>query len=332
MIEMGPDENAVLDALADGVILARDGRIVYGNPAAARLLAAPLPDLVSGLTPSLLARLVEEASAAGRATGVFERGSPPQWIEAVARPLVEPATGAVLVLRDVTERRQLEAVRRDFVADASHELKTPVASIQAAAETLVRALDDDPDAARRFARQVYATASRLSHMVEDLLDLSRLETEQPELEDVNLARLVAKEADRIADRAEVGGVDLVVQAAEVLVRANRKDVRLAVRNLLENAVAYTPLGGTVTVSTGVGNESGEVTVNDTGVGIPRRDLPRIFERFYRVDDARNRDTGGTGLGLAIVRHVADQHGGTVLVESELGQGSTFRIRLPLAPS
>jgi signal transduction histidine kinase len=245
--------------------------------------------------------------------------------------LTDGGDGVIVVLRDVTERRKVEAMRRDFVADASHELKTPVASIQAAAETLVRAIGEDPVAARRFASQVHATSVRLSQMVTDLLDLSRMESERPDLHEVDLARLVRKEVDRIADRAEVQGVDLVLDVEEVVIQASRKDVRLAVRNLLENALAYTPEGGMVTVGTRREGAVAVLSVTDTGIGIPGRDTARIFERFYRVDDARHRDTGGTGLGLAIVRHVAEQHGGSVEVESELGRGSTFLIRLPLSP-
>ncbi len=331
MTEIGPDEQALLAALPDGVILVRDGRVVYGNPAASRLLGMSIPELLARLRPTALVDLLARA-ADGPGEEEFQRGSPPRWIEASARPLTEGDDGVIVVLRDVTERRKVEAMRRDFVADASHELKTPVASIQAAAETLVRALDEDPVAARRFANQVHVTAVRLSQMVTDLLDLSRVESERPEFHEVDLARLVTKEIDRIADRAEVQGVDLVLDVEEIVMQASRKDVRLAVRNLLENALAYTPQGGTITAGTRTGDRVAVVSVSDTGIGIPGRDTARIFERFYRVDDARDRDTGGTGLGLAIVRHVAEQHGGSVEVESELGQGSTFRIRLPLDPA
>jgi two-component system phosphate regulon sensor histidine kinase PhoR len=330
MTEVGPDEQALLGALPDGVMLVTDGRVAYANPAASRLLGMLIPELLTRLSPSALVDLVT-SSADEPSEEVFQRGSPPRWIEASARPLTDGGDGVIVVLRDVTERRKVEAMRRDFVADASHELKTPVASIQAAAETLVRAIGEDPVAARRFASQVHATSVRLSQMVTDLLDLSRMESERPDLHEVDLARLVRKEVDRIADRAEVQGVDLVLDVEEVVIQASRKDVRLAVRNLLENALAYTPEGGMVTVGTRREGAVAVLSVTDTGIGIPGRDTARIFERFYRVDDARHRDTGGTGLGLAIVRHVAEQHGGSVEVESELGRGSTFLIRLPLSP-
>jgi signal transduction histidine kinase len=329
MSEGWPGETTVLDALADGVIVVQRARVTYSNPSASELLGMPLPATVEGLTPPLLSQLVADVPGVGRAEAVFERGHPSRWIEAVARPLPGPDGGAVLLLRDVTERRRVEAIRRDFVADASHELKTPAASIQAAAETLLRALDRDPADARRFARQVEAAASRLSRLVDDLLDLSRLESERPEFKPVELGALVTKEVARLADRADVGGVDLSAGVDSVTVLGSRKDLRLAVRNLLENALAYTPVAGSVSVSARQRAGEAAITVVDTGVGIPSEDLPRLFERFYRIDDARNRDTGGTGLGLAIVRHVADLHGGSVEVESEPGAGSTFTIRLPL---
>ena len=323
------EESVLLSALPDGLILIEGDAVAYANPAAEQLLGAPLPATLRRLLPASLVDLVDEARAGRRAGKVIERGNPPRWIEVVAKPLAESEGSVVVVMRDVTEVRKVEVMRRDFVADASHELKTPVASIQAVAETLLRAMDDDAAAARRFAEQLHATAGRLSHIVADLLDLSRVESEPPQMKPVDLGRLATKEADRIADRADVEGVSLTVTVEPVRVSASRKDLRLALRNLLENALEYTPAGGTVTISTGVDGDEGVMAVADTGLGIPRRDISRIFERFYRVDDARNRETGGTGLGLAIVRNVADMHGGTVTVESELGVGSTFTIRLPL---
>ena len=318
---------AVLNALTDGALLVQDGRIVYSNPAASSLLGIGIPETVDALSPSALARIVKEAEEGSDAEVRFERGARPRWIEAVGRALDDDRV--VVLLRDVTEQLRVEAMRTDFVADASHELKTPVASIQASAETLVRALEKDPDAAMRFALQVRSAAGRLSQIVMDLLDLSRLETEAPELSEVRVDRLVSKEASRISDRAEVAGVDLTVRLAKLSVMGKRKDLRLGVRNLLENAIEFTAAGGSVTASVFEEGGSAVISVADTGAGIPSRDLPRIFERFYRVDDARDRAAGGTGLGLAIVRHVVEAHGGSVEVDSELGKGSTFSIRLPM---
>lgn len=326
-------ESILLNALPDGVIVIEGEAVVFANTAASDLLGAPLPPLLERLVPSTLVEL-GRAALEGRTGGdVIQRGTPPRWIEATARPLSDGADRALLFLRDVTDLREVEAIRRDFVADASHELKTPVASIQAVTETLLVAIEEDPVAAKRFAQQLHTTAGRLAQIVADLLDLSRVESDQPaKLREVDLERLAIKEVERISDRAEVAGIDLKTNLMPIVVQASRKDLRLAVRNLVENAVQYTPAGGTVTVSTSSAADSATLTVSDTGTGIPRRDIPRIFERFYRVDDARNRDTGGTGLGLAIVRNVVDRHGGTVAVESELGLGSTFTIELPIRPA
>lgn len=325
-----PAESVLLNALPDGVVVVEADEVVFTNTAAAELIGAPLARQLVRLVPTTLVALVGEALDGRTADDVIQRGTPPRWIQVTARPLSEDTGRALLILRDITRLREVETMRRDFVADASHELKTPVASIQAVAETLMVAIEEDPVAAKRFAQQLHSTAGRLAQIVADLLDLSRVESEQPvNMRDVDLARLASKEVDRISDQAEVAGIDLKTDLMSVVARASRKDLRLAVRNLLENALQYTPKGGTITVATKRSADSATIAVSDTGKGIPSRDLPRIFERFYRVDDARNRESGGTGLGLAIVRNVVEMHGGAVSVESELGRGSTFTIALPI---
>jgi signal transduction histidine kinase len=240
--------------------------------------------------------------------------------------------GSVLVVvRDVTEARRLDAIRRDFVANASHELKTPVASIQAAAETIRTASLDDPMVIPRFAAQLEREAVRLSRIVGDLLDLSRLESGSELDEDVALDALLRDEVERFEDAAAESGVELSVRAAAVpRVRGSGRDLALLVRNLVDNAIRYTRAGGRVDVDLSAEGATVLLTVADTGVGIPQRELSRIFERFYRVDRARSRETGGTGLGLSIVRHVVENHGGRIAVESELGRGTRFEVRLPAA--
>jgi two-component system sensor histidine kinase SenX3 len=237
----------------------------------------------------------------------------------------------LLVVRDITEARRLEAVRRDFVANASHELKTPAASIQAAAETIGTAAVDDPAVIPRFAAQLEREAVRLSRIVSDLLDLSRLETGSALDDAVALDEIVRDEVERFEGPAAEVGVALAVESASIpRVHGSARDLALMVRNLVDNAIRYTRPGGRVDVR--LTPEVGDIvlTVTDTGIGIPGRELSRVFERFYRVDRARSRETGGTGLGLSIVRHVAENHGGSVGVRSELGVGSTFEVRLPAA--
>jgi signal transduction histidine kinase len=231
----------------------------------------------------------------------------------------------------VTEARRLEAVRRDFVANASHELKTPAASIRAAAETLRSGAIEDPPAAHRFTEQLEREAMRLSRIVSDLLDLSRLEGGSDLAERVRLDAIAADEVERLDDRAEEAELTLELHADGVpSVAGSGRDLALLVRNLIDNAVRYTPPGGRVDVTVTTHDAQVVLRVADTGLGIPQRDLPRVFERFYRVDRARSRETGGTGLGLAIVKHVAENHGGEVTVTSELAAGSTFEVRLPVA--
>jgi two-component system sensor histidine kinase SenX3 len=191
-----------------------------------------------------------------------------------------------------------------------------------------RALQDDPAAAVRFAAQLRQEAGRLARIVSDLLDLSRLESEQPDLEPVRLDLVATEEVRRIEPAARDAGVAVRIETAPVTVEGSIKNLSLLVGNLLENAVRHTPRGGSVRVEVATKDEVAQITVSDTGIGIPSRDLPRVFERFYRVDRDRSRATGGTGLGLSIARHVAQQHGGRIDAESELGRGSTFRLVLP----
>ncbi len=231
----------------------------------------------------------------------------------------------LLVLNDVTESRRVEAVRRDFVAAASHELKTPIAAVLASVEALTMALERDPAAAESFASQIESSARQLGRLVSDLLDLSRLEAQRTSQEEV-VWTTWSKRSWR-ACRIGASRRNRVPAKSSVTVNGSRSDLGLAVRNLFDNALRHTPRGGKVRVEVASDGQGVKLEVIDTGEGISSRDLPRVFERFFRVDSARSRATGGTGLGLAIVRHVAESHGGSVEAESELGAGSTFRIRL-----
>jgi two-component system, OmpR family, phosphate regulon sensor histidine kinase PhoR len=323
--------DVILSAMEEGIVLiGPDGLVGYANPAAARMLGTT-PEDVRTLAPHELRALVEECRAEEQPTErVVETGFPARTIRASAVP-IEVTGDVLLVVRDITAARRVEAMRRDFVADASHELKTPAAAIQAAAETVQRALEShDGTGAARFAAQVRREAVRLSRIVSDLLDLSRLESERPAMDPVRLDRVVAEEVDRLGSEAREAHVHVAVQAAPVTVRGSSKDLALMVRNLLDNAVRYTPQGGRIAVELAENGGRVSLAVADTGIGIPSRDLPRIFERFYRVDRARSRETGGTGLGLSIARHVVEQHGGRIGARSELGRGSTFTVTLPPA--
>jgi two-component system phosphate regulon sensor histidine kinase PhoR len=250
-----------------------------------------------------------------------------------AFPLADrgPTGRIVVTVTDITQRRRLEVLRRDFVANASHELKTPVAAVRALAETMLTALPDDPDAGRRFAERIGREAERLDVLVRDLLDLSRVERGTLDVEPVDLVGLAKEVAGGYTDLAEERRVKLRTELQpDVSVRGDRAQLGLLLSNLLDNALRHTPARGSVCVRLDTVEGRAVVQVADTGEGIPAGELPRVFERFYRVDKARTRRTGGTGLGLAIVRHVAEAHGGTVRVDSELGRGSTFTVTLPVA--
>ncbi|MGH2651146.1 MAG: ATP-binding protein, partial [Actinomycetota bacterium] len=321
----------VLSSMEEGVVLVGStGRVRLSNPAAERLLGTRHLTM-SGLLPMAFQEAARKAAGGVVADAVeVETGSPSRWARATAIPVGDDGS-VLLVVRDVTEAKRLEAVRRDFVANASHELKTPAASIQAAGETIRSAARDDPSVIPRFAEQLEREAFRLSRIVSDLLDLSRLETGEEIDEEVRLDQVVKEERDRFEESARESGLTLSIGLGPVPpVRGSARDLSLLVRNLVDNAIRYTKPGGRVDVT--LSNEGKEIvlSVADTGVGIPTRELPRIFERFYRVDRARSRETGGTGLGLSIVKHVIENHGGTVNVTSELGRGTRFEVRLPAA--
>jgi signal transduction histidine kinase len=291
------------------------------------------PASTAQLFPPSLRQTVERTAAESTpASALVEVGEPVRVLRVVVTPAGDDGS-VLVVVRDVTEARRIDAIRRDFVANASHELKTPAASIQAAAETLRQAATDDPDAVAHFSAQIERQAVRLSRIVADLLDLSRLESGSELSERVPLHALVREEAQRAHDQAWETGLSLDVRAeGDVWVDGAARDLSLLIRNLIDNAIRYTRPGGSVTVRVTSDGDDAVLTVSDTGIGIPAKDLPRVFERFYRVDRARSRETGGTGLGLSIVKHVAENHGGTVDVRSELGRGTTLTVRLPGRPT
>jgi len=242
------------------------------------------------------------------------------------------ADGLILLLaEDQTESRRVEEVRRDFVANISHELKTPVGALALLAETMEEAADD-PEAVRRFAGRMRQEASRLTYLVQDLITLSRIQAAEPMPDPitVDLSTIVAEAVDRVRMKASARGIDLVAVCEERVVVLGDEDLLVtALRNLLENAIAYSPDKTRVMVSVSRDARTAQVSVADQGIGIPERDRERIFERFYRVDPARSRATGGTGLGLAIVKHVMAAHRGKVTVWSQEGVGSTFTLQMPI---
>ncbi len=236
-----------------------------------------------------------------------------------------------VILDDVTEARRVEAVRRDFVANVSHELKTPVGALHVLAEAVAVA-SDDPVAVRRFASRMTRESSRLARLVQEIIDLSRLQgaDPMPDPRPVRVSAVLAEALDRTRLTASAREITIaVIGDSDFAVSGDEGQLATALANLLDNAVSYSPTGTRVVVGVRRAGDTVELSVADEGIGIAERDLERVFERFYRADPARSRQTGGTGLGLAIVKHVATNHGGNVSVWSSEGAGSTFTIRLPL---
>jgi len=240
----------------------------------------------------------------------------------------------LLIVADRTQERRVEELRRSFVVNASHELKTPVSSIQTLAEALEVTLHDDPERMASLVNRLGIEAERLARVVRDLLDLRRLEDRGPlEREMVDLAELTREIVADLVSRAEAREVELAVDAPDRLTIAGVKDdLETIVKNLVSNGIQYNRPGGSVEVRIVDGDEAVVLTVTDTGIGIPPEDLSRVFERFYRVDTARSRETGGTGLGLSIVRHAVQNLGGSIGVDSALDEGTAFTVALPKAGS
>jgi two-component system phosphate regulon sensor histidine kinase PhoR len=339
---------ASLSHMADGlVIIERHGRVRLINPAAARLLEVE-PQQSEGRSMVLVLRdpelvaIADEALAAGASAmhpRLIELGPPGQRRLLQARASRIPSeAGAghqvVLLLQDVTELRRTETLRREFVANVSHELRTPVACLKALVETLEDGALEAPEAAREFLDRMQVEVDDLAQLVEELLELSRIESGRValDLQPVDLAPIIAAAAERLRPRAERQGLTLAVDLPSELPTARADPVRIhqVVTNLVHNAVKFTPAGGRVTVTGEQRDSEVEVHVVDTGIGIPSEALPRLFERFYKVDKARA--GGGTGLGLAIVKHLVQSHGGRIWVESAgEGQGAKFTFAVPALP-
>jgi two-component system sensor histidine kinase SenX3 len=324
---------SALDELRQGVVvLDPDGAEVFRNPAAERYREARHSDAVIAASLDTLVSRALNGERCEREQQVF--GPPRAVVRLTAVPLgpADAPLGVAAFVNDVSEMHRIESVRRDFVANVSHELKTPIGALEVLAETLVG--EDDPAVTRPLAERIVKEAERLARIVDDLLDLSLIETQEaPPRAPVPLEVLVDDAVDQLRPAAAAAGINLQVHpgVTGALVSCDRRQMVSALANLIDNAVKYSEQGSPVTVSTALLGDQVEVAVRDAGIGIPSRDLERIFERFYRVDQARSRDTGGTGLGLSIVRHVARAHGGDITVESVEGQGSTFRLVVPLEP-
>ncbi|MGH8869039.1 MAG: sensor histidine kinase [Actinomycetes bacterium] len=322
-----PASVVLLDA-EDHVVRASPAAYAFGIVRADRLVPSALHEMVRGVRRDGQIRQAELDLARGRLGS--SRSVHAISVHARVAPLV--SDGLVLLLvEDRTEARRMATVRRDFVANVSHELKTPVGALALLAEAVADAADD-PEAVRAFSARLEKEARRLSHLVQDLIDLSRIESADPlaEASTVSLDDVADEAVDRSRMSAEARNIRLVTGERQGLkVYGDQGQLVTAVRNLVDNAITYSHEDTQVAVAVRRDDDLAEISVTDEGFGIAAVDLDRIFERFYRVDPARSRATGGTGLGLAIVKHIVSAHGGEVSVWSAEGSGSTFTIRLPV---
>ncbi len=326
---------AILDKTDDGMLVVdQEARIQMTNLAAIRLLNAE-PDSVHGRTIIECTLNHDLSNLVGR---VLKTGTPaslpvqfPQDVHLNIYAAPIERTGALVVMHDISPAMRIDAVRRDFVANVSHEFRTPLASIKAMAETIALRGRKNPDTMEEFAQKIMAEVDRLTVLSEDLLDLARIEAgRRPvRMEQFSVRDLVERVLCDCGSRSEVKAIDLATDVPEALqAHADRDAVYQILVNLVDNAIRYTRPGGRVEVSAVGDKDSVAMKVSDTGIGIPAEELPRIFERFYRVDKARSRESGGTGLGLSIVKHLVDAHSGRIDVQSTPGEGTTFTVTLP----
>jgi two-component system, OmpR family, phosphate regulon sensor histidine kinase PhoR len=328
----------ILSSMSEGVLLVgSDGRILLTNPALRAMLLlgsdAVGKSILQVIRNAELNELLRRAADNGTMEDEIElAGLRPRRVLVRAVKLRDEAGGLLAVVVDVTELRRLESIRRDFVANASHELRSPLTAVRAAAETL-RTVENDPAAAARFIDLIERNAERLGALIDDLLELSRIESRELKLdiEPLELAPIAERLLAQHVHRAQVSGISLAHTVESVpAVRADRRALEHVLGNLIDNAIKYSFTGAAVKISAAREEGHVRVSVSDTGPGIPAQHLPRLFERFYRVDAGRSRELGGTGLGLAIVKHLVEAMGGIVSVTSTPGAGSTFSFTLRLA--
>jgi two-component system phosphate regulon sensor histidine kinase PhoR len=337
--------SAILGSMVEGVaVVSGSERLVFANPGFAEILGLDVPPtsgsaLVEIVRQTELLEAVRQVLAGEpRVQSEIVTGTLRQHYFAITVAAVRAGdtSGAVVVLHDITELRKLERVRRDFVANVSHEFRTPLTAIQGFAETLLAGAIDDSQNRTRFLEIILEHSRRLARLTEDLLMLSKMDAERLELEvrRLGVSQLIESCLETAQRRGAEKDLRISVSLPQNLpdIAGDRRRLAEVLQNLLDNAIQYTLPGGKIIVSAESGEKEIILTVTDTGIGIPKADQPRIFERFYRVDVARSREAGGTGLGLAIAKHLVEVHGGRLWVDSEIGQGSQFHFSVPLFES
>ncbi len=329
---------AVLEQISDGIMISNENdQIQFANPAAHNLLDDAGENLVGrSVAEALRHHQFIETWQKCKETGqiqseIFEKPLQRGFLQLIVAPDQYAPGGTLLLIQDLTRLRRLESVRRDFISNISHELRTPLASLKALTETLQDGALDDPPAARRFMGRIETEVDALTQMSQELLDLSRIESGQVQLDlqEISPQKIIQRVAERMRTQTERADVNLTLDCPSVVpsVHADVARIEQVFVNLIHNAIKFTSTGGTVTLSAGAGFRHVRFAVADSGIGIPARDLPRIFERFYKADPARR--SRGTGLGLSISKHLVEAHGGRIWAESIEGEGSTFYFELPI---
>jgi two-component system phosphate regulon sensor histidine kinase PhoR len=333
---------AILGSMVEGVaVVNATERLLFANQGFAEILGLDAPPqsgsaLVEVVRQTELLEAVRKVlKGEPRVEAEIVTGTLRQHFFAVTVASVRAAetSGAVIVLHDITDLRKLERVRRDFVANVSHEFKTPLTAIQGFAETLLAGALDDPQNRRRFLEIILEHSRRLARLTDDLLKLSKMDADRLELEIRRLS--VTQFVESCIETTQRPAAEKDLRISVILqehlpdIAGDRRRLAEVLQNLLDNAIQYTPAGGQIMVSAAADGDEITITVSDTGIGIPQADQPRIFERFYRVDVARSREVGGTGLGLSIAKHLVEAHGGRIWVDSEIGNGSQFHFTVPI---
>ncbi len=335
---------ALLEATDDAILLVNSNHsVILANPSAAWMFRTRLKKGASTEeTPAVTGESLLSITLSSELEDLLRDSIKRQVVVDAEVSLTQPVLRSLharvmpvseseflIVLRDLTELRRLERVRQDFVANVSHELRTPLTSIKAMAETLLDGARTDENVAERFLETIIRESDRLVRLSSDLLDLSRAETLGLEKTSIDLATLIADVVSRFSAQAAAAGVEIHnTVRSPLIVLADNDEMAQVIVNLLDNAINYTPRGGEVAISAEDGEALVLISVTDTGIGIMSHDIPRLFERFYRADKARSRASGGTGLGLSIVKHIVENHGGSVGVQSEFNKGSTFTFTVP----
>lgn len=336
------EKSVILETIArempTGVlVLNKAGKAVYANPFL--LNAFPVKGGIEGKVvfeiiknESLIKTIGDFIKAGGKKTEEIEISEGGRYFNVHIASLKDKKDFSILLfLQDITEEKRLEIIKKDFVANVSHELRTPLASIKGYSETLLDGGIDEKETQKEFLRVIDRHATRMARLIDDLLTLSRLESHQMTIVSapVDIKELILATTDGFRMQAMDKGLKISADIPDGLpkVSGDKDRIEQVVVNLLDNAIKYTPTGGRVRVAACAKNKAVQVDITDTGIGIPAEDMPRIFERFYRVDKARSRELGGTGLGLAIVKHIINAHNGKLNVESKPGKGSTFSFSL-----